>query len=648
MASSLQSLGSHDASTIPNCEGKRFGIVVSEYHDDITSKLLEGATSILLKYGVNETDIFISYVPGAYEMPLGAQLIYGQHRLDAVLALGCVIKGDTEHDRYINQAVATGLMQLNLATGKPFVFGLLTPNTHQQAIDRSGGIHGNKGEECAVTALKMVRFLLIVFLLSGCGSSKNQPYTEPKEVTISGQVKNYDGEISKLILTLCPIGSKQESIYADIDDLGNFSASFNIYTPIDVWIEYKTNFITIVRPGDKIHLEFDGNIETRTEVLKTVQYSHDFSEENQDVATLQAMYGSSPIRINNQAHQDAMETLNPEEYQIFSKNEKKEREQLIKTFFEETTPSTDIKSWAKTYIYSDLYHNLSYYPYYHSKAIGIAEEDLELPIDYYDVMLEMLPIENKHLISSSALSSFSNTFMYNNIHKKILKYNTTPSKTYESLMINGIIEHTPDDYLTQIILTETINQQLDHLEVGMYENQKELLHATINKPYLINPLVERYEETKRIIENPVAASNQVWKEFENSSIAEIVDSIKNTNKSKITYIDVWGTWCTPCIAEFPNSMELQKTFEGEEVSFVYLCIDSKKESWKAMLSKFDLAGQHYFFDKNQSDELRDFFKIAGIPHYILLDGNGVIIDSSNFLRPDIAKLKIEELLEKKE
>lgn len=156
MASSLKSLGSHDASKIPNCEGKRFGIVVSEYHEDITTRLLEGASSILVKYGVKEEEIYVSYVPGAYEMPLASQIIYNQHRLDAVIALGCVIKGDTDHDVYINHAVATGLMQLNLATGKPFVFGLLTPNTHQQAVDRSGGQHGNKGEECAISALKMV------------------------------------------------------------------------------------------------------------------------------------------------------------------------------------------------------------------------------------------------------------------------------------------------------------------------------------------------------------------------------------------------------------------------------------------------------------------------------------------------------------
>ncbi|MEM1120782.1 MAG: 6,7-dimethyl-8-ribityllumazine synthase, partial [Bacteroidota bacterium] len=93
--------------------------------------------------------------PGAFELPGGAAMLAGKHKLDAVICLGCVIKGETSHNEYINQSVGMGLTNLSIASGKPFIFGLLTPNNEQQALERAGGKHGNKGVEAAVTAIRM-------------------------------------------------------------------------------------------------------------------------------------------------------------------------------------------------------------------------------------------------------------------------------------------------------------------------------------------------------------------------------------------------------------------------------------------------------------------------------------------------------------
>lgn len=158
MASSLKHLGEHSPETVPNCPDRRFGIVVSEYHEEITSALLKGATDTLLAHEVSEDNIFVCYVPGAFEMPLGSLKIFEEHKLDAVIALGCVVKGETDHDIYINHAVAKGMMNLSIEHAKPFIFGLLTPNNYEQALDRAGGKHGNKGIECAIAALKMVAY----------------------------------------------------------------------------------------------------------------------------------------------------------------------------------------------------------------------------------------------------------------------------------------------------------------------------------------------------------------------------------------------------------------------------------------------------------------------------------------------------------
>ncbi len=156
MASSLKNLSEFNSEPTGNYSRKKIGIVVSEWNEDITGPLLEGAKEALLKYGVWENHIEVKLVPGSFELSFGAQCFAKHEEIDGVICLGCVIKGDTKHDDYINMAVANGLTQVSLKYDKPVIFGLVTTNDHQQAKDRSGGKHGNKGTEAAVTILKML------------------------------------------------------------------------------------------------------------------------------------------------------------------------------------------------------------------------------------------------------------------------------------------------------------------------------------------------------------------------------------------------------------------------------------------------------------------------------------------------------------
>jgi 6,7-dimethyl-8-ribityllumazine synthase len=131
------------------------GIVVSQWNNDITNELLKGCIDTLIENGVIMENIHTIEVPGAFELPVGAKMLAGKEKFNAIICIGCVIKGDTKHDEYINNAVASGIMTLSIVSGKPIIFGVLTPNDHQQALDRAGGKYGNKGIEAAMTALKM-------------------------------------------------------------------------------------------------------------------------------------------------------------------------------------------------------------------------------------------------------------------------------------------------------------------------------------------------------------------------------------------------------------------------------------------------------------------------------------------------------------
>lgn len=158
MATSLKSLSQYTENNIPDISNKKFGIVVSEWNDQVTESLFESALETLLKYGAKKKNIFRKNVPGSFELTLGAQWLAELNEIDAVICLGCVIQGETRHFDFICDAVAHGITNVALKYNKPVIFGVLTPNTLQQALDRAGGKHGNKGDEAAITAIKMLGF----------------------------------------------------------------------------------------------------------------------------------------------------------------------------------------------------------------------------------------------------------------------------------------------------------------------------------------------------------------------------------------------------------------------------------------------------------------------------------------------------------
>lgn len=158
MATAYQNLSVYNADLVPNASAMRFGIVVAEWNPNITEPLLEGAVNTLVRHGAKESNIVVTRVPGTFELTFGAREMAENSEVDAVIVLGCVVRGDTPHFDYVCQGVTIGITKLNLLYGIPFIFGVLTTDNMQQSLDRAGGIHGNKGDEAAITAIKMVNF----------------------------------------------------------------------------------------------------------------------------------------------------------------------------------------------------------------------------------------------------------------------------------------------------------------------------------------------------------------------------------------------------------------------------------------------------------------------------------------------------------
>lgn len=156
MATANKNLSEYDKNQLPNASAFRFGIVVSEWNDKITNGLFNGAENALLDCGVLPENIIRWNVPGSFELIYGAKLMLEKvEKLDAVITIGSVIKGETMHFEFVCEGVTQGIKDLNIQSDVPVIFCVLTDNNEQQSIDRSGGIHGNKGTEAAIAAIKM-------------------------------------------------------------------------------------------------------------------------------------------------------------------------------------------------------------------------------------------------------------------------------------------------------------------------------------------------------------------------------------------------------------------------------------------------------------------------------------------------------------
>ena len=158
MATAFQPLSNYNPDTVPNAESMRFGIVVSEWNRQVTEKLFEGTYNTLIRHGVHPDNIYMEWVPGSFELTFGARQMAESLPIDAVIVIGCVVKGDTPHFDYVCMSVTQGITALNVKYDIPFIFGMLTTDNMLQAEERAGGRYGNKGDEAAITAIKMTDF----------------------------------------------------------------------------------------------------------------------------------------------------------------------------------------------------------------------------------------------------------------------------------------------------------------------------------------------------------------------------------------------------------------------------------------------------------------------------------------------------------
>lgn len=504
--------------------------------------------------------------------------------------------------------------------------------------------------------MKNILYIITIIICFSCSSNKSN---EPKKVIITGKIQNINPNRLDVKLYVNRLGLPQLEVFTKSDSLGNFKVTFETYIATDVWIDYKSNILILVHPGDSLHVEFSGKPNKRPAILKTIKFSGDAADVNRQAAVFQEMYFSNPLFTDNKTIEYVNKNYEIPQYSLYLDTLQKEYQKLFDTFVSKNTTSSEGRIWAYTYMQQAYIDEVLFYPMKHKNLNKLSPDEFIVPLEYYSPIFEMLPIDEASFISANALSSYSNRFLYNYVGERMLQnplakkyeesgYENAPNGLMDSLMIYSIVEFTQDGLLRQILLTEWFMDYFDENRIIPFENHLSLIESSIKENYLKEPLYEKYKEVKKRSDNPTLAYDAMVKNVEGSSIEIIIDSILQINKGQVIYIDCWATWCSPCKKEMPNSKKLMNELAKEDVAFVFLCIDSKKKLWKTNLSELQIGGQHYFLDRTQSTELREIFEISGIPHYILIDREGTIIEKGSALRPNRVKGKIIKLLIKNE
>jgi thiol-disulfide isomerase/thioredoxin len=504
---------------------------------------------------------------------------------------------------------------------------------------------------------------LILLFLSAFSLSLFATPQSSNKVIITGEIENSNilkknfVEISINMIALGQISNKFK-----VDQQGRFTCEFTVSTPTDIWIDYKTNFLIAVHPGDSIHIVFDGSKGQRPELLKTVRFSGSAAKLNQDIAMLQQRYYDSELYFFRDVSESKKEIkrLNPNEY---AECRIKLKNSILKTFIDTQNPTEESMLWANMFLTANELRNADLYKRVRSEYY--KSDKLACSINCDSTFVNMLPITESMYISGNGIKDFVNSYLYVYVMPRVysdlnkilsdiqLKSNYTidlpafkeiSASLEDSLWVSGIIKYTPDTLLRQMVLTEYFSHQFGKASISAYEEYIDVVHQYIQLPFLSEPLAWYYEDTKKKVVNPTITSETMLMQSSNSTIAAIIDSLTTKHKNKLIYIDCWATWCGPCLGEMPNSKILMNEMKGKDVAFAYICIDSNEKEWKALIDRYQLKGEHYLLTQTQSDDLRKIFEINGIPHYIMIDKKGNVLGKDYNLRPSEAKSAIEKLL----
>lgn len=501
------------------------------------------------------------------------------------------------------------------------------------------------------TNLEKLVFILLTFsILISCRSEVELKPVQmtSKPVFITGKVLNQTSEYNTVTVYVNELLSGEQLPYVSlVDNFGNFQTKFNLYYPQDILVRYGDNsFPIIIHPSDSIHILFDANkISDKDQLAKSIQFTGSKSD-NESLIAFYAII--SKIFIPWEQYCQYEKEYNSDKFTALLDSLRSLKKEAANEFIRQGV-SKELENWIKKEVDFDYYNWLALYPYDHA-GFNKLDEYTIVPSSFYDFM----NIE----LSLSDLSNSKSIIFIGRYQRRISSLMIDDGKLFKpdgrwtykgnanDAIIKIILKYTSDSLLREMLIARQLYYTLDRREIKDFEKHYALFEKTVTQPFLREPLINKYIETKKHFENAQPRENTLLKLTKNTPANELITKILDDHKGKIIYLDIWATWCSPCRREMPFSKQLMQTLNNDKVAFVYLCIDSEEDKWKAIISELNISGSHYLATPDQSRFLYQLFEMNGVPQYVLLDTKGNVIEKGIQLRPSesLIKTKIDKLL----
>lgn len=476
---------------------------------------------------------------------------------------------------------------------------------------------------------KTTFILLIAFLTISCVNEKeklnNRTIIQPERTIITGKIdknlENSNFEVASLFFDDA-ILNERFRFSEEIDSSGFFKFVFYTHYSQNVLLQVKTHFGVFINPGDSLHITLTP-VKDYVEQYKFCTYSGDAVLENE---ILKKEILTSGFDFNKYIKNN--KKLSPSEFKQYLIDKKANNNKFLDGLFNEyDSIPTGIYNYLKYGVLSSYISHISDYPHHHSSMNKSKIELLDLGKDYYDVF-------DNYTLNINQFSGADSDLKFFVKHK------------LKTSSLKVIQQEVKGKFLQDILICRFVANEMRKRGYKEYEKYENVLAKNIESDTLFSAITNYYIGIKKSIENTANNDNLNIDKSKYESVDKLLEQIKEKHKGKVVYIDCWATWCAPCRKEMSISKVFHSKFDSKKVSFAYLCLDSGKKQWKNVIATDKIQGDHYFLDNNQSQIIREKYKIEGIPFYIIIDQNGNIRYKGNEFRPSnkITETEINKLL----
>jgi thiol-disulfide isomerase/thioredoxin len=464
--------------------------------------------------------------------------------------------------------------------------------------------------------------------LAGCQSNKEKVIIDdlPTKTIISGQFANLEvyPNTKEIFAEVVDYRDRKTVFKDSINADGTFKIELSLYNAQDIKLSLVLEKL-ILYPGDSIFINFDFND------LSYANFAGDRSKENKD---LHDYYWNYPVSGFN-----SKEEMDIPDFKKYCDSIKTVAFNQLNEFIKKTKPSLEIQEWIRNQINIKYFTAILSYP----NRKGLFGDK-----SYYE-WIEMTGfLENvEHVIdlTQSVFNSdaYSMISYYHSVFLNIYVIKENRSYVHEEL--DSIIFKHTDETFKQFVLGQSFYRFLCGNSVSVVDSYKHIFDNYIKIPFIKEPLNDYYQNSKQDIENPQMASDAILSKMGVNG-KNLLDSIIHENKGKVLFVDLWATWCGPCLNGMKTSKEIMPRYKNKDIEFIFLCVNSTEENWKGVLSKYKVGGKHYYCDNEQSKDIRRALGVEGIPHYMIINKNGHIVQTNC---PDLKNSQeiIDKLLNEK-